>query len=381
MNPKVTFIIPCYNLAHFLSECVRSILSQTCRDFEILIMDDCSPDNTAAVAQSFKDERLIYVRNGSNLGHLRNYNKGIDLARGEYVWLISADDRLRSSEVLARFVEVLDAHPSVGYVFCPSIALVDGCENGVVKWLYQDESDKIFTGHDFFKLIIEHNLISSPAVLVRKDCYKLSKFPLDLPYSGDWYFWCFLALHYDVAYLADPMVYARVHARNMSWEFMGPKVDQQISEEIGMRWKIKRAAENAEDMAAAGACEEAIINDYIDRVFGKGDNHWRFGRTVDTFERSLTSHSKAPKEIRRIRARVYSSLGDRYYWKNDGNQSLKFYRLALKERFSTNQWIKTMLLDCGGPGKRLLQVLSIARQILLSQILKRIPDEIRLQRR
>src|SRR5579862_9390224 len=117
MNPKVSFVVPCYKLAHLLPECIQSILSQTYKDFEILIMDDKSPDNTPEVARSFGDERVKHIRNEPNLGHLRNYNKGIGLSRGEHVWLISADDRLRCNYVLQRYVDLMDAHPNVGYIF------------------------------------------------------------------------------------------------------------------------------------------------------------------------------------------------------------------------------------------------------------------------
>ena len=87
-RPNVSFVIPCFKLAHLLSECISSILSQSYSDFEVLVMDDCSPDNTKEVAQSFRDQRVKYIRNECNLGPLRNYNKGINLAIGKYVWLI-----------------------------------------------------------------------------------------------------------------------------------------------------------------------------------------------------------------------------------------------------------------------------------------------------
>src|SRR5208283_2490112 len=77
--PTVSFIVPCYKLAHLLPNCVHSILMQTYRDFEVLIMDDCSPDATPQVAQSFQDPRVKHIRNDPNLGHLRNYNHGIGL--------------------------------------------------------------------------------------------------------------------------------------------------------------------------------------------------------------------------------------------------------------------------------------------------------------
>ena len=67
-DPMVSFVVPCHKLAHWLPDCVASILSQTCRDFEVLIMDDCSPDNTSEVARSFQDPRVRYIRNETNLG-------------------------------------------------------------------------------------------------------------------------------------------------------------------------------------------------------------------------------------------------------------------------------------------------------------------------
>src|ERR1700757_2148167 len=73
-TPAVSFVVLCYKLAHLLPECLNSILSQSFGDFEVLIMDDCSPDNTEEVTKSFRDPRVKYVRNAQNLGFLRNEN-------------------------------------------------------------------------------------------------------------------------------------------------------------------------------------------------------------------------------------------------------------------------------------------------------------------
>src|SRR5579862_3673612 len=104
-EPKVTFIVPCYKLGHLLSQCVNSILKQSFGDFEVLIINNDSPDNTAEVAESFRDPRVKHIHNETNIGHIRNYNKGLTLARGKYAWLLSADDMLRSPKVLERYVE------------------------------------------------------------------------------------------------------------------------------------------------------------------------------------------------------------------------------------------------------------------------------------
>src|SRR5689334_6401876 len=170
--PKVTFIVPCYKLAHLLPECIDSILAQTFGDFEILIMDDASPDNTAEVARGFTDPRVKHVRNDPNLGHLRNYNKGINLAAGEYIWLISADDRLRSTNALERYVRVMDAHPRVGFAFCPGIGIRDGKETEIVNWATIDSPDAILNGRTFLRRLLESNCILAPSGLVRRACYE-----------------------------------------------------------------------------------------------------------------------------------------------------------------------------------------------------------------
>ena len=70
--PRVSFVVPCFKLAHLLPQCIDSILSQSYTNLEVIIMDDASPDNTPDVVRRFNDSRLRYVRNSANLGHLRN---------------------------------------------------------------------------------------------------------------------------------------------------------------------------------------------------------------------------------------------------------------------------------------------------------------------
>src|SRR5258708_15157639 len=155
MTPAVSFVVPCYNLGHLLGECVDSILRQTYDNFEVLIMDDCSPDNTEEIARSFQDPRVKYVRNDSNLGPLPNYNKGISLTRGKYVWLISADDYLRRPYVLQRYVELLEKNPHVGYTFCPGVGVKNGRETEILEYSAQGHRDQILDGRAFLKKLLE----------------------------------------------------------------------------------------------------------------------------------------------------------------------------------------------------------------------------------
>src|SRR5437762_6886702 len=154
-KPAVSFVVPCYNLAHFLPECIGSILGQTYGDFAVLIMDDCSPDNTSEVAHRFNDSRVRHVRNDTNLGALANYNKGISLSRGKYVWLISADDYLRVPYVLERYVQLMEKNPRVVYAFCPAIGVESGKEPSVLTYSACGDSDRVMPGRLFLTALLQ----------------------------------------------------------------------------------------------------------------------------------------------------------------------------------------------------------------------------------
>jgi glycosyltransferase involved in cell wall biosynthesis len=116
--PKVSVLIPTYNYAHFIGEAIESVLTQTFTDFELIILDDASTDNTDdVVAQYLHDPRIQYYKNDKNLGLVGNWNKALDLATGEYIKILCADDKFRPT-LLERFVAVMDEHKQVTLVVC-----------------------------------------------------------------------------------------------------------------------------------------------------------------------------------------------------------------------------------------------------------------------
>ncbi len=172
MDSLVSFVVPCYKLAHLLPQCVNSILAQTYKNFEILIIDNCSPDNTPEVAASFNDPRVKHIRNETNLGHIRNFNKGITMARGKYVWLISPDDWLNGSNALAHYVDTMERNPGAGFAFCRAIEVQGSREIGVAQWTSCGNKDRIWDGPSFLMRLIEGDCIVLSSVMVRKECYE-----------------------------------------------------------------------------------------------------------------------------------------------------------------------------------------------------------------
>lgn len=105
-TPLVSIVMPTYKRAHLLPGAIRSVLDQTCRDFELIIVDDNSPDDTPQVVAGFDDSRIRYVRNDPNLRLPRALNRGFALARGQYLtW--TSDDNFYAETAIERMVEVL----------------------------------------------------------------------------------------------------------------------------------------------------------------------------------------------------------------------------------------------------------------------------------
>lgn len=114
-SPRVTVLMPAYNAEKFLLESIGSILDQTFKDFEFLIIDDGSTDGSAEIIRSYSDPRIRFVQNTENLKLTATLNAGLALARGEYIARMDADD-FSLPERLAKQVMFLDTHPAVGIV-------------------------------------------------------------------------------------------------------------------------------------------------------------------------------------------------------------------------------------------------------------------------
>jgi len=368
MNPKVSFIVPCYKLGHLLPECVESILSQTYRDFEVLIMDDSSPDDTPEVAKSFQDPRVKHIRNDPNLGHLKNYNKGIGLARGEYIWLISADDSLRSPHVLERYVQLMDNNPNVGFVFCPAMKLVDRREVGVMPYSLVAGHDTVISGHKLLKdHLIFANIVPAPAAMARKKCYEQANFfPLDLPHTGDWYLWGMFALCTDVGFFAEAMVNRRFHESNMSADFCKEAALTMFANNLAVPLRIleKTRRDGLHDLVES--CKRGVAAEYLKQLApAEPGDVIQKTLSEEEFEDSLRLLLKDPKGQTAIRAQVYAGLADVYYERNEFSRASQYYRRALQQdRGVPKVWAKYMLVRMGSAGKIVRKGLSSVKQHL-----------------
>lgn len=224
-TPKVSVFLQTYDQAQYLGQSIESLLSQTLQDFELLIVDDCSPDDTQEVLQRYNsDHRITQIRNPRNLGQHLSTNLHSQRLQGEFVVFASGDD-VYLPELFEAEVSVLEKHSSVGLVHVDGY-IIDATGNR--KHLISDRYSGTFRalslngyvmrGLDFFKLLLKANLIASHSTcMLRRECLeKVGSFDESLPQLGDWDMWMRIALNYDVAYISEPLVCWREHDQSAS---------------------------------------------------------------------------------------------------------------------------------------------------------------------
>jgi len=216
---KVSVCIPNYNGAQYIGEAIQSVLNQSYKDFELIISDNCSTDNSIDVVNKFIDHRIKIYRNSSNIGMVSNWNKCISLASGDYICLLSHDDILEK-DILRKEVEILDSNPNVGFVFTSAkIINSRGEVLGQIIPVFSTQSILIMKGEAFFREFIVGNKVSLCTIMFRKECFNtLGNFDENTSYACDWEMCLRISLYYDVAFISEQLAYYRTHSTNTSNE-------------------------------------------------------------------------------------------------------------------------------------------------------------------
>jgi glycosyltransferase involved in cell wall biosynthesis len=217
----VSFIVPCYNYGRFVAQAVDSLLQQTVRDLEVIVVDDASPDDAAAVLERYRDEpRVRTVRHERNRGHIASYNEGLAMARGRYVGILSADDYCLTRDAVARQVEVFERYPRVGLVYTAhAMVYPDGTSSTVRPW----PEDRVRPGLEELRDLMWGNYIQHSGTLLRAEVQAaLGPYDPRLPQSGDWDMWLRACLTHDAGYVAEPVYAYRMHQSNMQSKGIAP---------------------------------------------------------------------------------------------------------------------------------------------------------------
>lgn len=205
----ISIIIPAYNSAKFLPETIESILKQSYRSYEIIIVDDCSTDNTNEVLKPF-GKNIRYIRSKKNSGAAITRNRGIELAQGEFIAFLDADD-IWLPDKLEQNIECFEADKEVAFVFSQHVNLRD--EKSMAKLA----KTNLPSGNIFKKLYCRQNFVLTSTVIVRKEVFdKVGLFDDKLPNCQDWDLFLRIAFYFKSKAINKPLVQYRLIADSLS---------------------------------------------------------------------------------------------------------------------------------------------------------------------
>jgi len=221
INPLVSVIMPVYNGGLYLNEAIQSILKQTYSDFEYIIINDGSTDNSEEIILYYHDPRIVYVKNEQNLGLIQTLNKGITLVKGKYIARMDCDDISLPTrfEKQINFLEENKDYGLCGSQYCK-------LKNRKLKRKRIPCSDGIIKAQLLFSCPIAH-----PTVMLRTDVLVNNKlkYSNDFPSSEDYHLWTEFAKVTKLANLTAVLLYYRIHGNQITQRLINEKENSKIN--------------------------------------------------------------------------------------------------------------------------------------------------------
>lgn len=208
-QPLVSVIVPNYNHARYLEQRLDSVFGQTYPNFEVIILDDCSTDNSLEMINCYKDNPHLsqIVVNETNSGSVfKQWDKGINLANGELIWIAESDDYCELN-MLEELVRAYLAKPNVVVAFCQYIIFGDG-----YAIAQKGHKTRYFHGKDYIcnRLIRYNDILNASGVIFGKKAYtQISKEFLSYKSAGDLCFWCEILQYGDCVHVGKNLTYFR----------------------------------------------------------------------------------------------------------------------------------------------------------------------------
>ncbi len=209
-KPRVSVIIPTYNRENMIGNAIESVLNQTFRDFEIVIIDDASDDNTEEVVKGFDDDRIVYILHKEKKGGSAARNTGIKKATGKFIAFLDSDDWWHPKKLEKQLskMETSRINPELVYT---GIRQVNN-DGKLIK-----EIIPIFRGNIFQELLIENVVGTTSSVLLRKEVFSdVGFFDENLPSRQDLDLWIRIARKHIFDYVETPLVYQRIHENRIT---------------------------------------------------------------------------------------------------------------------------------------------------------------------
>ena len=222
MSAKVSVIIPNYNHAAYLEQRINSVLAQTYRDFEVIILDDCSPDNSRELIEQFRGHPFVskIIYNTLNSGStFKQWEKGIDAASGDYIWIAESDDWCEPT-LLETLVNGMLSNENIGIAFCQSCYFYE--PNRVQSYTYYPLYEDVVDGNAFIKnyMLKGNKIVNASMTIWKKSLFQnIDKEFTKFKFCGDWLFWISILQQSNVFVSGRVLNYFRKHDKDVSSKF------------------------------------------------------------------------------------------------------------------------------------------------------------------
>lgn len=202
MEELISIVLPVYNGEKYLRESIDSVLNQTYRNWELIIVDDCSTDSSAKIAKEYinKDKRIYYYRNENNLRLPRNLNKGFKLARGNYLTWTSDDNRFKST-ALEKMYSALKNDIDAQFVFAS--CRVINSKGNPIEYIMVDNKRK--------KQIIGHNVVGACFMYTRKAYEEVGEYNPEFVLVEDYDYWQRIYTKFNAVVISEILYEYRWH--------------------------------------------------------------------------------------------------------------------------------------------------------------------------
>jgi len=198
--PIVSVILPTYNRKKLLGRSVQSVLNQTYQDFELIIIDDGSTDDTERLVKSLNSEKIIFIRHEQNKGVAAARNTGLRLATGEYIAFQDSDDEWMLDKLENQIRAFETSPPEVGMVYTAYLVKAHG-EEGYIHFLEPKIKDR-----SIFSNLVRRHFMGMPGLMLKRDCFERGgTFDERFPAFDDWDLFLRMSRHYHSKGINKPL--------------------------------------------------------------------------------------------------------------------------------------------------------------------------------
>ncbi|MCZ7603308.1 MAG: glycosyltransferase [Melioribacteraceae bacterium] len=326
MNPMISICIPTYNRRHFIEEAINSVLSQEYDNYEIVVVDDGSTDETGDLINLINNDKIQYIRK-DHTGASDTRNRAISEAKGEFILWLGSDDLLMPN-TLNKYASILRNQSDIDVIY-GNLIVTDAKLNPIKNEIFQDWSGK---NSELLGMLIKYNPIPDGGSIIRKSCYdKIGKYNKEFTRAHDYEWWSRAALKVSFVHLNDFVYKWRWHDNNMSSGTVEINTDfeSRVVQNMLEQYSLRELSPDLDwDIVDSNKAKAIVYQRVALRMFRLNDFH----NSTKFIQMSL---DKFPfQETANLASEIYNGVLTRLYTNQQSNNKELLPQLSLKSILS-----------------------------------------------